>query len=52
MLKNSEKDAVVSAKKVKKILIAQHKPEGLKSPYFDFEILYSSGSKPRAPTLL
>ena len=41
MLKNSDKEAGVPAKKVKKILIAQHKPEGLKSPYFDLAKKYS-----------
>ncbi|MDB5201607.1 MAG: uroporphyrinogen-III synthase [Ferruginibacter sp.] len=41
MIKNAEKVAAVSARKVKKILIAQPKPEGLKSPYFDLAKKYS-----------
>ncbi|MEO5943820.1 MAG: uroporphyrinogen-III synthase [Ferruginibacter sp.] len=41
MLKNVDKEAAVPARKVKKILIAQHKPEGLKSPYFDLAKKYS-----------
>jgi uroporphyrinogen-III synthase len=41
MIKNPEKVASVSAKKVKKILLAQHQPEGLKSPYFDLANKYS-----------
>ena len=35
MVKNAETAVVSSAKKVKKILIAQAKPEGAKSPYSD-----------------
>ncbi|MBS1495555.1 MAG: uroporphyrinogen-III synthase [Bacteroidetes bacterium] len=41
MLKEAEKIAAVPANKIKKILIAQHKPEGLKSPYFDLAKKYS-----------
>ena len=35
MVKNAETAVVSSAKKVKKILIAQAQPEGAKSPYSD-----------------
>jgi uroporphyrinogen-III synthase len=41
MIKNDEKAGDTAAKKVKKILIAQPKPEGAKSPYFDLAKKYS-----------
>lgn len=41
MIKNDEKAVVTTSKKVKKILIAQPKPEGDKSPYFDLAKKYS-----------
>jgi len=41
MIKNEVKEAGVAAKKVKKVLIAQPKPEGLKSPYFDLAKKYN-----------
>jgi len=41
MIKNAEKVAGTTAKKIKKILIAQPQPEGLKSPYFDLAKKYS-----------
>lgn len=41
MIKNVAKEAVVPAKKVKKVLIAQPKPEGLKSPYYDLAKKYN-----------
>lgn len=41
MIKNDEKAVVTASKKVKKILIAQPKPEGDKSPYFDLAKKYS-----------
>lgn len=41
MIKNDEKAVVTASKKVKKILIAQPKPEGVKSPYFDLAKKYS-----------
>ena len=41
MTKNEKMAVVVTPKKVKKILIAQPKPEGLKSPYFDLAKKYN-----------
>ena len=42
MLKNGAQNAeVISARQVKKILITQPKPEGLKSPYFDLAKKYN-----------
>ena len=40
MVKNAGKAVVSSAKKVKKILIAQAKPEGAKSPYSEIAKKY------------
>lgn len=41
MTKNDEKAVIIAPKKVKKILIAQPKPEGVRSPYFDLAIKYN-----------
>lgn len=41
MVKTSAKQAVSTAKTIKKILITQPKPEGIKSPYFDLAKKYS-----------
>jgi uroporphyrinogen-III synthase len=41
MIKNDVKPVNAVNKKVKKILIAQPKPEGVKSPYFDLAIKYN-----------
>ena len=41
MTKNDEKAGVSANKKVKKILIAQPQPEGVKSPYFDLAKRYN-----------
>ena len=41
MVKNGSKQAIASAKPVKKILITQPKPDGDKSPYFDLAKKYS-----------
>ena len=41
MTKNSEKAIASAPIKVKKVLIAQPKPEGVKSPYFDLAKKYS-----------
>jgi uroporphyrinogen-III synthase len=41
MIKNDVKAVNAVTKKVKKILIAQPKPEGVKSPYFDLAIKYN-----------
>jgi len=41
MTKNDEKAEVSAPKKVKKILIAQPKPDGLKSPYFELAKKYN-----------
>ena len=41
MIKNDDKEVVIPSKKVKKILIAQPKPEGQKSPYYDLAKKYS-----------
>ena len=41
MIKNDAKQVISATKKVKKILIAQPKPEGEKSPYFDLAKKYS-----------
>ena len=41
MVKNDEKAVVAAHKKVKKVLIAQPQPEGVKSPYFDLAKKYN-----------
>ena len=41
MTKNDEKAGLSATKKVKKILIAQPQPEGVKSPYFDLAKRYN-----------
>ncbi len=41
MIKNDEKAVTSAPKKVKNILIAQPKPEGVKSPYFDLAKKYN-----------
>lgn len=41
MTRNADKQVAVPAKKLKKILIAQPKPESLKSPYFDLAKKYN-----------
>ena len=41
MIKNSEKSVSSTVLKVKKVLIAQPQPEGVKSPYFDLAKKYS-----------
>ena len=41
MVKNDEKAVVAANKKVKKVLIAQPQPEGVKSPYFDLAKKYN-----------
>jgi len=41
MIKNDEKAVIIAPKKVKKILIAQPKPEGAKSPYFELASKYN-----------
>ena len=41
MIKNDEKQVISTTKKVKKILIAQPKPDGEKSPYFDLAKKYN-----------
>src|ERR1700704_1678387 len=41
MVKNGEKNADLTAKVVKKVLITQPRPEGEKSPYFDLAKKYS-----------
>lgn len=41
MIKNDEKAVVTAHKKVKKVLIAQPQPEGVKSPYFDLAKKYN-----------
>ncbi len=40
MSKNELKKVVASNKKIKKVLITQPKPEGVKSPYFDLAVKY------------
>ncbi len=41
MIKNDEKAVVTANKKVRKVLIAQPQPEGIKSPYFDLAKRYN-----------
>ena len=41
MIKNDEKAVTTAHKKVKKVLIAQPQPEGIKSPYFDLAKRYN-----------
>jgi len=40
MIKNDLKKIVASKKQIKKVLITQPKPEGIKSPYYDLAIKY------------
>lgn len=41
MIKNDEKAVATAHKKVKKVLIAQPQPDGIKSPYFDLAKRYN-----------
>ena len=41
MIKNDETAVIAASKKVKKVLIAQPQPEGIKSPYYDLAKKYS-----------